>query len=673
MVDTPAVEEPFTPASGKVNPADKGMWFGHPRQLARLFTTEMWERFGYYGMRALLTLYLTKHFIFSDQQATGLYGGYTALVYLTPLVGGLIADQILGSKRSVKFGAIMMAIGYFTLAFGGKPATPYAVVDGQRYAVQVQNFTDRPTTANEVRYLIAGNQKLQIRGNDDGSVSLLRQDNSVARTVPKGGFESGGDRNPLTVAILLIALSLISVGNGFFKPNISTIVGTLYDQGDRRRDSGFTIFYMGINLGSILGQVACPILADAIGWWAGFALAGVGMSIAYFLMQFDGGRLDGYGEVPTKDRDRSVLVYIGAIVAVPVFYFLFVNLMNTPEPEPGSGFIGYVASLSLMGKLLFGSFLVGVPVILGWSYAKGTRTEFQMMCAAMVLITFNVFFWTLFEQAGSSLTLFADRNTDRAIHWSSPMLAFLRSHLVVYYVVTAALIAGIVMLVRRYLPELLGKPRTVLQDGILALVFFVLTAVLWVFKGYIIGVPVWAISAPQTQNFNPIAIVFLAPLMSILWSALAKRNLEPSIPIKFALALVGVGAGFLFLVWGTTFAGPDFKVGLWWLAGLYLIHSIAELAISPVGLSMITKLSIVRIVGLMMGVWFLSISVAQYFAGVVAQFASVETVGGQVTNLKVSLETYTHTFTSIAWVAIGAGVVLFLLSWPLQKWMHGVK
>ena len=127
MVDTPAVEEPFSPASGKTSAADKGVWFGHPRQLARLFTTEMWERFGYYGMRALLTLYLTKHFIFSDQQATGLYGGYTALVYLTPLVGGLIADQFLGSKRSVKFGAIMMAIGYFTLAFGGQPAKPYAL------------------------------------------------------------------------------------------------------------------------------------------------------------------------------------------------------------------------------------------------------------------------------------------------------------------------------------------------------------------------------------------------------------------------------------------------------------------------------------------------------------------------------------------------------------------
>ena len=241
MVDTPAVEEPFTPASGKANPADKKTWFGHPRELARLFTTEMWERFGYYGMRALLTLYLTKHFIFSDQQATGLYGGYTALVYLTPLVGGLIADQILGSKKSVKFGAIVMAIGYFTLAFGGQPAKPYALVDGQRYEVQIDNFQDRPTTANEARYIVAGDQRFQIRGNADSSVSLLRADQSVAKTVPKEAFESHGERQPWTVAVLLIALSLISVGNGFFKPNISTIVGTLYDKGDRRRDAGFTI------------------------------------------------------------------------------------------------------------------------------------------------------------------------------------------------------------------------------------------------------------------------------------------------------------------------------------------------------------------------------------------------------------------------------------------------
>src|SRR5438309_736704 len=603
MVDTPAVEEPFSPASGRTDPADKKTWFGHPRQLARLFTTEMWERFGYYGMRALLTLYLTKHFLFSDHQATGLYGGYTALVYLTPLVGGLLADQYLGSKNSLKFGAIVMALGYFTLAFGGSPAKPYATIDGQRYEVVVDHFVDRPTSdPNETRYIIDHGQKLQIRGNEDSSISLLNNGQEV-RHLAKDSFQSGGDRNPLTLAIMLIALSLISVGNGFFKPNISTIVGTLYEQGDRRRDSGFTIFYMGINLGSILGQLFCPILADYFGWWAGLSLAGVGMLVSYFLIQFDGGRLAGYGERPADAPNKDIIIYICALIAVPVFVFLFSNLMNSAPAAEGSGFIGYLASLSLMGKLLFGTFIVAVPAILIWSYAKGTRTEAQMMTAAMVLIVFNVFFWTLFEQAGSSLTLFADRNTDR---------------------------------------------------GVFGL---------------------FSISAPQTQNFNPICIVLLAPVMSWLWTSLAKRGLEPSIPIKFAIALVGVGAGFLFLVFGSTFAGPgtNFQVGLWWLAGLYLIHSLAELCISPVGLSMITKLSIARVVGLMMGVWFLSISVAQYFAGIVAQFASVETVGGQVTNLKVSLDTYTGTFTTIAWIAIGAGVVLFLLSWPLKKWMHGVK
>ena len=402
---------------------------------------------------------------------------------------------------------------------------------------------------------------------------------------------------------MLIALSLISVGNGFFKPNISTIVGALYEQGDRRRDSGFTIFYMGINLGSIGGQLFCPLLADWIGWWAGLSLAGVGMLVSYALIQFDGGRLAGYGERPDKAPNKDMVIYICALIAVPVVMFLFYNLMNSQPAAEGSGFIGYLASLSLMGKLLFGTFIVAVPAILAWSFAKGTRQEAQMMTAAMILIIFNVFFWTLFEQAGSSLTLFADRNTDRSVFG------------------------------------------------------------------------LFSLSAPQTQNFNPISIVLFAPLMSMLWTALAKRGLEPSIPVKFSIALMGVGAGFLFLVFGSTFAGAgnNFQVGLWWLGGLYLIHSLAELCISPVGLSMITKLSIGRVVGLMMGVWFLSISVAQYVAGVVAQFASVETVGGQVTNYKVSLDAYTATFTTIAWIAISAGVVLFLLSWPLKKWMHGVK
>ncbi|VXC91161.1 Di-/tripeptide transporter [Sphingomonas sp. T1] len=597
MVDTPTADTPREPDITHVNPASGETWFGHPRQLARLFTTEMWERFGYYGMRALLTLYLTKHFVFGDREATGLYGGYTALVYLTPLVGGYLADQYLGSKRAVKFGAIIMAMGYLLLCFGGETAKPYATIANQRYEIQVVEQAD-----SEVRYLVDGANKLKIKGNDDGTVSLLAADGSTARTVEKGGFESGAERSSFYVTIMLLALCMISVGNGFFKPNISTMVGELYAQGDKRRDAGFTIFYMGINLGSLFSQLLCPFLAVAFGWWAGFGLAAIGMLFSWTLIQFDGGKLNGYGEPPVRSGpDRALGIYALALLGIPIFYLLFVNLMNAEPPVPGSGIIGYIVSLSLMGKLLFGTFLVAVPGILIWSFVNGERREFQMMLAAMVLIVFNVVFWTLFEQAGSSLTLFADRNTDLSVFG------------------------------------------------------------------------LFSISAGQTQFFNAFFIVALAPVMSILWTKLAARGIEPSIPVKFGIALIGVGVGFLFLVWGASMVGPTFKVAIWWLAGLYFIHSFAELCISPVGLSMITKLSIARVVGLMMGVWFLSISVAQYVAGIVAQVASVETVGGQVTNLKVSLDTYAGVFWTIGLVSAGIGVLLLLISPLIKKWMHGVQ
>ncbi len=603
MVDTPTADNRREPDITHENPASREEWFGHPRQLSRLFTTEAMERFGYYGMRALLTLYLAQHFLFSDTTTTGLYGGFTALVYLTPLIGGLLADRYLGSKRSVKFGAIMMSLGYLTLCFGGQPAKPFATIDGQRYEVVQQG---RGEAAKQ--YVVDHGQQLLIKGNDDKSVSLIAADGHEARKVAAGGFEAQGERNPLSVFLLLIGLALVVIGNGFFKPNISTIVGSLYADGDRRRDAGFTIFYMGINLGSLFSQVLCPLLAvgmgswGGLGWWAGFALAAAGMMVSWLLIQFDGGKLDGYGDRPEgAPANRDFIIYICAVLAIPVAYFLFTNLMNYVKPAAGSGIIGYIATLPIMGKIMFGTFLISVPGIMIWSFVKGSRQEFQMMLAAMILITFNTVFWTLFEQAGSSLTLFADRNTDLSVFG------------------------------------------------------------------------LFSISAGQTQFFNAAFIVLLAPLFSIMWNGMAKRGIEPTIPVKFGIALVGVGAGFLFLVWGAQFAGPDFKVGLWWLAGLYLIHSIAELCISPVGLSMITKLSIARIVGMMMGVWFLSIAVAQYVAGVVAQFASVETVGGQVTNLGVSLHTYVGVFQKIGLFAIVVGAVLLLLAWPLRKLMHGVK
>jgi POT family proton-dependent oligopeptide transporter len=580
-------------------------WFGPPAQLARLFTTEAMERFGYYGMRALLTLYLAQHFLFSDTTTTGLYGGFTALVYLTPLIGGLMADRFLGSKRSVKFGAILMSLGYVVLCFSstGGAAKPFAVIEGQRYEVTVEGSGDA-----RKQYVIDQGASLRIKGNEDKSVSLLRADGSEARHIAAGGFEPGGERNPLYTFLLIVGLAFVTVGNGFFKPNISTIVGELYEQGDRRRDAGFTIFYMGINLGSLFSQILCPLLAvgmgswGGLGWWAGFALAAAGMAVSWLLFQFDGGKLDGYGERPAgANPSRDMLVYLGAIAAIPLAYLLFANLMAYVKPPAESGIIGYIMSLPIMGKIMFGTFVLAVPGILIWSFFNGDKREFEMMVAAMVLITFNTVFWSLFEQAGSSLTLFADRNTDMSVFG------------------------------------------------------------------------LFSITAGQTQFFNALFIVLLAPLFSMLWGALARRGLEPGIPVKFGIALVGVGAGFLLLVWGAQFADANYKVGLWWLAGLYLIHSMAELCISPVGLSMVTKLSIARVVGLMMGTWFLSIAFAQYVAGIIAGNASVETVGGEVTNLRVSLETYTSTFTTISLWAMGIGVILLVLSVPMKRLMHGVK
>jgi len=601
MVDTPGAEAPSSPDITHVQSADEKTWMGHPRQLARLFSVEMWERFGFYGMRALLVLYLVKHFLLEQYQASGIVGGYLSLVYLTPLIGGWLADYYLGSKRSVKWGALVMAAGYLMLCFGGQEARPYATIAGQRYEVQVDHGASLLDSTDTKQWLIENGQKLQIHGLPDGSVQLLTPNGQVASTVAKQDFQPGAERSPFYVTLMLFALSLIVIGNGFFKPNISTIVGSLYKQGDRRRDAGFTIFYMGINIGSIGSQILCPIFADWFGWWAGFAIVVVGMLIGYAMMQFDGGRLAGYGEPPQRSGpDRAVLIYVLSILAAPVFWLIFRNVMNTPEAAAGSGLWGYIVATPFLGKVLFLTFLaavIGIPV---WSWKAGTRAEAQMMLAAIILVIFNVTFWTLFEQAASSLTLFADSNT--TLH-------------------------------------LFG--------------FFV--------------------SAPQTQNFNPITIVIFAPILSWFWLALAKRNWEPSIQVKFGIALLLVGLGFVILAWSKVTAGPDARVALWWLVLTYFLHSIAELCISPVGLSMITKLSIARVVGMMMGVWFLSISIGEYLAGAAAQAASVQTVGGQVTNPQLALESYAHTFMVGGETTMVAGVILLAISPWLRKIMHGVK
>ena len=600
MVETPTADSPAAPDISHVDLLSEKTWLGHPRQLSRLFTIEMWERFGFYGMRAVLVIYLTKHFLMADHEANGIVGGYLSLVYLTPVVGGLLADRYLGSKRAVKFGALVMAVGYLMLCFGGPQGAPYATIDGMRYAVSQAPAKTVMGTSDAPQTIVLNGQTLTIHGLPDGSVQLLTPAGSVAQTVASSSFSAGADRPPFYTGLLLFALSLIVIGNGFFKPNISTIVGALYAKGDRRRDAGFTIFYAGINIGSVLGQIFCPLLVNLFGWWAGFLIVSAVLLVGWATAQFDGGRLDGYGEPPVQTgRDRAPMIYLLSILSVAIFWLVFHNVMTAPTAAAGSGLAGYIAATPFLGKVLFVVFLaavIGIPI---WASRVGDRTEFQMMLAAIILVVFNVTFWTLFEQAASSLTLFADRNTTLSVF-------------------------GFTM------------------------------------------------SAASTQQFNPIFVVAFAPVLSWLWITLAKKGLEPSIQVKFGIALLLVGLGFVVLAYSGSTANEAFRVSLWWLVLTYFLHSIAELCISPVGLSMITKLSIARIVGMMMGVWFLSISVGEYLAGAAAQAASVQTVGGQVTNPELALHTYLATFMTGGELTIGAGVILLVISPLLKKLMHGV-
>ncbi len=578
--------------------ASEPTWFGHPGPLAIFFTTEMWERFGYYGMRALLILYMVQHFAFADRVAGGLYGAFTSLVYLTPLIGGFVADQYLGSKNSVKLGAILMSVGYLTLAFtGGEAAHPFVLLDGHRYEVAVVNAGDSAT-----QYVVDGKHRYKIVGNEDKSITLEGAQGTVPSHVAKTGYKFDADRNPLTVILFFASLGLIIVGNGYFKPNIGTMVGSLYAEGDRRRDSGFTIFYMGINIGSIFSQYLGPLIAVWYGYSWGFALAGFGMVLAWARIQFTQKSLAPYGNPPNGVARRPLLIVLLSIAAVPLVWFLFDNAMKaaTVASSSGSGILGYIASQPLLGQVMFAVYavaLVGFPL---WAWASATAVDRDRMTVAVILILFSTVFWTLFEQAGSSLTLFAERNTERHIGW-------------------------------------------------------------------------YLMPAGQAQIFNPFFIVLFAPLFSVIWDALGKRNLEPSIPIKFAIGLVLVGLGFLTLVQGSHYHDAAFKVPLFWLVAAYFLHSIGELCLSPVGLSAITKLSIPRLVGMTMGVWFLSSAMAQYVGGIVAQFASTETVGGRVLNPEVSLNTYLGVFQMIGIAGIASGVILFILSPLLKRGMHGVN
>ncbi|GAA0579293.1 peptide MFS transporter [Rhizomicrobium electricum] len=596
------------------------LWHGHPHLLKLLFSTEMWERFGYYGMRAVLVLYLVQHFVFSDQVANGLYGAFASLVYLTPLIGGFIADQFIGPKRAVKTGAILMSVGYMMLAFtGGDAAKPFVTIENQRYEVTIKGRGEEA-----VQYLVDKGAEYKIVGNSDKSISIVGAKGDVPAKIADGHYKFDGERNSLNVILLFVSLALVIVGNGYFKPNITNILGTLYDRTDRKRDAAYTIFYMGINLGSIISQFFVPLFAIWFGYRWGFVLAGIGMCFAWARFQFAGPQLEPYGNPPANAKNINFLFYVGTLCAVPVVWFLLNNTMTTAavaHQVAATGVVGFLMSQPILGQVMFVAFfaaIIGLPV---WAFFTLKPEERDRMIVACVLTCFSVVFFTLFEQAGSSLTLYADRNTDLVI--LSPFRVF---------------------------------------DHDMNLFGVVIPAV-W---GYVMP-------AGQVQIFNPLFIVAFAPLFTLTWNWLNKRNAEPNVPVKFAIGLILVGLGFLALVFGSKFHGADFRVPLFWLVFAYYLHSMGELCLSPVGLSAVSKLSIPKLVGMMFGVWLMASAVAQYVGGIVAQFASTETVGGKVLNPEVSLHTYMGVFQTIGIAGIIAGVVAILLSPVLKRGMHGIK
>ncbi|MBI1357644.1 MAG: MFS transporter [Acidobacteria bacterium] len=471
---------------------------GHPRGLNTLFFTEMWERFSYYGMRALLILFMTATpeaggLGFSAADAARIYGLYTAAVYLSGLPGGWIADRILGMQQAVFLGGIVIAAGHFCMAIPGL-TTFYA------------------------------------------------------------------------------GLGLIVIGTGLLKPNVSAIVGQLYAPGDPRRDGGFSIYYMGINVGAFLSPLVCGTLGQVVGWHVGFASAGVGMVIGLIQFSMTRGRLGEAGAKPEKSGDvgggagfsaGGSLWLLGAAVILSALVF---------DLEP----------LQSFGLLAVGSTIFIVSLYVGGNF---TAVEKRRGISIYVLFWVAALFWSGFEQAGSSLNLFADRFTANTL------------------------------------------------------------------LGY---------DFPSTwyQSLNSLFIISLAPLFSVLWIRMGSK--QPSSPMKFAYGLYGVGAGFLVMVWAAVLSnGGDYMVSPMWLVLTYLLHTLGELCLSPVGLSAMTKLAPQRIAGQIMGVWFLAASIGNYMGGEIASYFE-----------KLPLD---QLFGAVAAVNIGIGFLVMLAVPLIKKQMGGVN
>ncbi len=559
-------------------------FFGHPRGLAILFATEMWERFSYYGMRGLLILYLTQHFLFSDERSAVMYGAYTALVYVMTIIGGSLADKYLGQRKAVTFGAILLVMGHGLMAFEGAGSKEWLTYEGQDYQITLDG-----RGGDALQILVSDSGRSLISFNDGATQMIIAEPAVVGlpATIPTSSYTTRVEKEQLFVNVLYLALALIIAGVGFLKANISTIVGALYGLNDTRRDSGFTIFYMGINLGSLLSTIIVGTIGIKYGWNWGFGLAGIGMLAGLMTFLIFQPWLEGRADPPSAEKlKQKVLGPINVewacyLTGVGIIVFAMMTVMNAHlVPEWFVGILGIAIFLYLVGYAL----------------TKLAGIERDRMLAAIYFILAQIPFWALFEQAGSSLTLLTARLVDRTI--------------------------------------------------------------------FGISVP-----TPVFQSLNAGFIVIFAPLFAWMWIVLSKRKIEPSAPVKFAFGVFLAGLGFLSLVGGIAASGAGL-IAVSFIFLIYWIHTMGELMLSPVGLSAVTKLAPARAVGMSMGAWFLYSGLSNYLAGVIARGTGAETIGGQLTDVVAAKATYVSVYTNVAYVAMGIGVFMLIISPIIKKWMH---
>ena len=361
----------------------------HPRGLIVLFFAEMWERFSYYGMRTILIFYLTQHLLFDDDIANSQYGSYTSLVYLLPLIGGILADRYLGTRKAVAFGALLLVAGHLAMAVEGEPTRETLTYAGQAYEVSLEGRMDD----REVRLMVDGEAYAFGRAEGGGlQIIDLPASAPLPAVLPEGSYQLIKTADPVGINVFYLALSLIILGVGFLKPNISAIVGQLYPQGDPRRDSGFTLYYYGINLGAFWASVLCGLLGQQYGWSYGFGLAGIGMALGWIVFVLGKPLLQGKGEPPNPELlakpvvgpvNREWLIYLATIPAIAGVWWLVQH----------KAVVGAVLSAAIVISLGIVAYVI-VRVC-------QTKVERQRMMLAMVLIFGSVVFWTLFEQAGT--------------------------------------------------------------------------------------------------------------------------------------------------------------------------------------------------------------------------------------------------------------------------------